>query len=148
MTYCYFDEPPRLEDIEPATHTEVLVAGSRLDQGRMRAAIDAVFAAHPDLGTVFESKLKIWMTRPGGGWAWGVEPPGGTVTDVVARHLASFDMHTGRLFAASLLPGDPDRVVLTASRLCIDEQAWLLVVGDVVLEYNAGTLSAKTSARA
>lgn len=56
-------------------------------------------------------------------------------------------MHTGRLFAASLLPGDPDRVVLTASRLCIDEQAWLLVVGDVVLEYNAGTLSAKTSAR-
>jgi hypothetical protein len=147
MTYCYFDEPPRLEDIEPATHTEVLVAGSRLDQGRMRAAIDVVFAAHPDLGTVFESKLKIWMTRPGGGWAWGVEPPGNTVTDVVARQLASFDMHTGRLFAASLLPGDPDRVVLTASRLCIDEQAWLLVVGDVVLEYNAGTLSARTSAR-
>jgi hypothetical protein len=147
MTYCYFDEPPRLEDIEPATHTEVLVAGSRLDQGRMRAAIDVVFAAHPDLGTVFESKLKIWMTRQGGGWAWGVEPPGNTVTDVVARQLASFDMHTGRLFAASLLPGDPDRVVLTASRLCIDEQAWLLVVGDVVLEYNAGTLSARTSAR-
>jgi hypothetical protein len=147
MTYCYFDEPPRLEDIEPATHTEVLVAGSRLDQGRMRAAIDVVFAAHPDLGTVFESKLKIWMTRPGGGWAWGVEPPGGTVTDVVARQLASFDMHTGRLFAASLLPGEPDRVVLTASRLCIDEQAWLLVVGDVVLEYNAGTLSARTSER-
>ncbi len=145
MTYCFFDEPPRLEDIEPATHTEVLVAGSRLDQGRMRAAIDAVFAAHPDLGTVFESRLNIWMTRPGGGWAWGVEPPGGTVADVVARHLGSFDMHTGRLFAVSLLPGEPDRLVLTASQLCIDEQSWLTVVGDLVAEYNAGTLSARTS---
>jgi hypothetical protein len=148
MTYCYFDEPPRLEDIEPATHTEVLVAESGLDQGRIRAAVDAVFAAHPDLGTVFESRLNIWMTRPGGGWGWAVEPPGGTVTDVVARHLASFDMHTGRLFAVSLLPGEPDRVVLTASQLCIDEQAWLAVVEDLVAEYNAGALSARTAARA
>ncbi|WAC90588.1 hypothetical protein [Mycobacterium sp. Aquia_213] len=148
MTYCFFDEPPRLEDIEPATHTEVLVAESRLDQPRLRAAIDAVFAAHPDLGTVFESRLNIWMTRPGGGWAWGVEPPGGSVDDVVARQLASFDMHTGRLFAASLLPGEPDRLVLTASQLCVDEQSWLSVVEDLVAEYNAGALSARTSARA
>jgi hypothetical protein len=148
MTYCFFDEPPRLEDIEPATHTEVLVVGSRLDQGRLRAAVDAVFAAHPDLGTVFESRLNVWMTRPGGGWAWGVEPPGGAVADVVARHLASFDMHTGRLFAVSLLPGEPDRLVLTASQLCVDQHAWLAVVGDLVAECNAGTLSARTSARA
>jgi hypothetical protein len=148
MTYCFFDEPPRLEDIEPATHTEVLIVGSRLGQGRLRAAVDAVFAAHPDLGTVFESRLNVWMTRPGGGWAWGVEPPGGAVADVVARHLASFDMHTGRLFAVSLLPGEPDRLVLTASQLCVDQQAWLAVVGDLVAEYNAGTLSARTSTRA
>jgi hypothetical protein len=148
MTYCFFDEPPRLEDIEPATHTEVLIVGSRLEQGRLRAAVDAVFAAHPDLGTVFESRLNVWMTRPGGGWAWGVEPPGGAVADVVARHLASFDMHTGRLFAVSLLPGEPDRLVLTASQLCVDQQAWLAVVGDLVAEYNAGTLSARTSTRA
>ena len=88
------------------------------------------------------------MTRPGGGWGWAVEPPGGTVTDVVARQLASFDMHTGRLFAVSLLPGEPDRVVLTASQLCIDEQAWLAVVEDLVAEYNAGALSVRTAARA
>jgi hypothetical protein len=77
-----------------------------------------------------------------------VEPPGGAVADVVARHLASFDMHTGRLFAVSLLPGEPDRLVLTASQLCVDQQAWLAVVGDLVAEYNAGTLNARTSARA
>jgi hypothetical protein len=57
-------------------------------------------------------------------------------------------MHTGRLFAVSLLPGEPDRVVLTASQLCIDEQAWLAVVEDLVAEYNAGALSVRTAARA
>jgi hypothetical protein len=148
MTYCYFDEPPRLEDIEPATHIEVLAAEPRLDQARIRTAVDAVFAAHPDLGTVFESKLKIWMTRPGGGWAWGVEPPGVTVADVVARHLASFDMHTGRLFAVSLLPGEPDRLVLTASQLCIDEQSWQAVVDDLVAECHTAGLSVRTTVRA
>ncbi|WP_260860381.1 hypothetical protein [Mycobacterium tilburgii] len=82
----------------------MLMAGSRLDQGWMRAAVDAVFTAHPDLGTVCESRLNVWTTRPGGGWSWGVEPPGGSVEDVLARQLASFDMHTGRLFAGPCCP--------------------------------------------
>jgi len=147
MTYCYFPELPQLEDIEPSTYTEVLVADTHLDQGRIRAAVDAVFAAHPGLGAVIEPRFDTWTTRPGGGWGWAVEPPGGTVADVVASQRASFDMHTGRLFAASLLPGAPERLVLTASQLCVDEQSWQTVVEDLVTEYD-GCLSARTSGRA
>jgi hypothetical protein len=46
-----------------------------------------------------------------------------------------------------LLPGEPDRLVLTASQLCVDEQSWLDVVDDLVAEC-AGALNVRTSARA
>ncbi|MGB9308580.1 MAG: hypothetical protein WCB92_34295 [Mycobacterium sp.] len=135
MTYSYFDELPRLEDFEPQTHTDVLIANSRVDQNRIRAAVDAVFDAHPALGTVYEPRLDAWTSRPGGGWGWGVEPPGAEIDAVIARHRASFDMHTGRLFAVSLLPGAQDRVVLTASQLCMDDQSWQRVIEALVTEY-------------
>jgi hypothetical protein len=141
VTYSYFAELPRLEDIEPSTHTEVLVADSRLDQGRIRAAVDAVFDAHPALGTVFQPSFGTWTSGPGGGWAWGVEPPGVTVAHVIARQRASFDLHTGRLFAVSMLPGAPERLVLTASQLCIDGTSWQRVVEHLVAEYNEGVLA-------
>jgi hypothetical protein len=141
MTHCYFDDLPTLEHIAPATHTGVLVAKTRLNQGRVRAAIDAVFASHRGLGAVYQPGCGSWTTRPGGGWGWGVEPPGARVEDVVARQRASFDMHTGRLFAASLLPGPPDRLVLTASELCLDERTWQTVVSDLVMVYGEGVLA-------
>lgn len=75
MSYSYFVELPRLEDIEPGAHTDVLIANSRVDQGRIRAAVEAVFDAHPALGTVFEPRVDTLTSRPGGGgWGWGVEP--------------------------------------------------------------------------
>ena len=143
VTYCYFDELPRLEDIEPLTHTDVLVANSRVDQRLIRNAVDAVFDAHPALGSVFEPRLDAWTLRPGGGWGWGVEPPGVAIEDVIARQRASFDMHTGRLFAVSLLPGAPDRLVLTASQLCVDDDAWQVVVEDLLAAYGEDALAAE-----
>ncbi|MCV7122858.1 condensation domain-containing protein [Mycobacterium lacus] len=142
--YSYLDEP-RLEDIEPLTHTDVLVAHSRVDQARIRAAVDAVFDAHPALGSVFEPAFDTWTPRPGGAWGWGVEPPGSTVADVIARQRAGFDMRTGRLFAVSLLPGAPERLVLTASNLCIDGPSWQLVVEDLVTHYDGGVLAPAAS---
>ncbi len=65
MSYSYFVELPRLEDIEPGAHTDVLIANSRVDQGRIRAAVEAVFDAHPALGTVFEPRVDTLMNRPG-----------------------------------------------------------------------------------
>ncbi len=140
MTHCIFAELPRLEDVEPATHSEVLVANTPLDQGRIRAALEAVFNAHPALGAVFQLSCNTWTSCLGGGWTWGVEPPGVAGADVIARQRGSFDMHTGRLFAASMLPGAPDRVVLTASHLCMDGPSWQAVVEDLVAEYGDGVL--------
>jgi hypothetical protein len=131
----YLDELPRVEEIEPRTLTEVLIADYRFDQARLRAAVDAVFDAYPALGTVFELRSDAWFSRPGGAWSWGVEPAGGAVEDVVARQFASFDMLTGRLFAVSLLPGERDRLVLTASRLCIDDPTWHALVDDLMRAY-------------
>ncbi|WP_242660512.1 hypothetical protein [Mycobacterium kubicae] len=139
-TYSLFTEFPRPQDIEKWTHTEVLVAESRLDQGNVRTAIEEVFAAHPALGAVFEPTCDRWMYRPGGGWVWAVEPPGVAVPEAIARQRAGYDMRTGRLFAVSLLPGDPDRLVLTASHLCVDGPAWHSVVDDVIAAYPGGDL--------
>jgi hypothetical protein len=145
-SYLSLTELPGRADIDVWFQTEVLVADSRLDQTRVRAAVEAVFNAHPALGAMFEPFFEKWMTRPGGSWGWGVEPPGVAVADVVVRQRASFDMRTGRLFAASLLPGAPDRLVLTASHLCTDAESWCSVVDDLITEYPG--LSARTSARA
>ncbi|MCV7145761.1 hypothetical protein H7I92_07665 [Mycobacterium riyadhense] len=70
-----------------------------------------------------------------------MEPPGVAVAEVIARQRASFDMRTGRLFAVSLLPGAPERLVLTASHLCVDGQSWQTVVEDLITEYDEGALA-------
>jgi hypothetical protein len=77
---------------------------------------------------------------PWGAWAWAVEPPGDAVADVIARQRRRFDMRTGRLFAVSLLPGAPDRLVLTASHLCMDGPSWQTVVEDLVAAYDERVL--------
>jgi hypothetical protein len=77
---------PRPEDIDLWAHTTILVADSRVDQGRVRVAIDAVFAGHPALGVVFEAFLDKWASRLGGGWGWAVKRPGVVVADVIASH--------------------------------------------------------------
>lgn len=125
----------------PFAEVAEVLGTSEADQGRIRAAVEAVFDAHPALGTVFEPRVDTLTSRPGGGgWGWGVEPPGAAVAEVIARHSASFDMYTGRLFAVSLLPGSPDRLVLTASRLCVDDASWQTVVEDLVRQYDESVL--------
>ena len=141
-SYWAFTEIPQPIELENCVHEEVLVADSRLDQTGIRAAVDAVFDANPTLGAVFEPGRDRWFTRPGGCWSWAVEPPGVTVPEVIAGQRAGYDMRTGRLFAASLLPGAPDRLVLTASRLCVDEESWTAVIENLVTAYAASTAGA------
>jgi hypothetical protein len=136
-----------LSDLEDAAHAEVLVAESRLDQSGIRAAVDAVFDANPALGAVFEPVRDRWLSRPGGGWSWAVEPPGATIAEVIARQRGGYDMRTGRLFAVSLIPGVagvpgiPDRLVLTASHLCVDGESWSSVVESLMTKYDGGALA-------
>lgn len=136
-SYWAITEFPQLTELEDWAHEEVLIADPRLDQPGIRAAVDAVFEANPVLGAVFEPSRDRWLSRPGGSWSWAVEPPGVTVSEVIARQRASYDMRTGRLFAVSLLPGTPDRLVLTASRLCVDEESWNGVIDSLVAAYAA-----------
>ncbi|OBK18317.1 hypothetical protein A5636_21295 [Mycobacterium asiaticum] len=136
-----------VNDLEGYAHEEVLVADSRLDQTGICAAVDAVFEANPNLGAVFEPSRDRWLSRPGGGWSWAIEPPGVTVPEVIARQRGGFDMRTGRLFAVSLLPGAPDRLVLTASRLCVDDTLWGNVIHALMAAY-AGVLMPDTSYQA
>lgn len=124
------------------------MADSRLDQSGIRLAVDAVFDANPTLGAVFEPVRDRWMSRPGGGWSWAVEPPGATVPEVIARQRGGYDMRTGRLFAVSLLPGTPDRLVLTASHLCVDGESWNGVVESLMTEYEGGALAPDDDYRA
>jgi len=139
-SYTSVIDRPELPQIELLTHTTVLVAASRVDQRRARAAVDVVFTTNPCLGVVFEPFFGTWLSRPGGGWGWAVEPPAAAVEEAVERQRGSFDMRTGRLFAVSLLPGSPDRLVLTASRLCVDAAAWGRVVAELTRAYGDGAL--------
>ena len=93
---------------------------------------------------MFQLCCNTWTSAFGGGWAWGVEPAGATVADVIARQRASFDMHTRQNLAASMLPGAPDRVVLTASHLCMDGPSWQVVVEELMERYNDGVLEPET----
>lgn len=140
-TYLALTELPRLKDVDLWFQTQVLTADCRVDQTRIRVAVESVFAAHPGLGTMFEPFCDKWTTRPGGGWGWAVEPPGASVPDVIARHRASFDISNGRLFAVSLLPGEPDRVVLTASYLGADPVSWRAIVDELTTAYDGGVLT-------
>lgn len=140
-SYWAFTEFPQLKDLEDCAHQEVLVADSRLDQTGIRAAVEAVFEANPTLGAVFEPIRDRWFSRPGGSWSWAVEPPGEDVPVVIARQRAAYDMRTGRLFAVSMLPGTPDRLVLTASRLCVDDESWHSVVANLMTAYDGGVLA-------
>jgi hypothetical protein len=139
-TYLTLAELPRQENVDLWANTNVLVACTRLDQRRIRVAVDAVFAVYPALGAVFEPFFDKWTSRPGGGWGWAVEPPEAAMAEVIARQRRSFDMRTGRLFAVSLLPGAPDRLVLTASHLCMDNASWQVVVDDLVAAYGGNVL--------
>ena len=134
-SYSAIAQLPKLEVGQTDAHSEVLTADTRWDQNRLRAAIDRIFQAHPALGTVFEPFFGSWASRPGGWWAWAVEPPGVTIETAIERQRALFDMRTGRLFAVSLLPGSPDRLVLTVSHLCLGGLIWETVVNDLMSAY-------------
>lgn len=146
-SYWTFSEIPSVNEFEDCVHEVVLVADSRLDQTGIRAAVDSVFEANPTLGAVFEPMRDRWLLRPGGTWCWAIEPPGVTVSEVVARQRAGYDMRTGRLFAVSMLPGAPDRLVVTASRLCVDVDSWDGVVANLVTAYDGGVLARERKPR-
>lgn len=128
-----------LPAVELWAHTLVLAAREPLDPARLRDAVAAVVAAHPGLGTAFAREQDEWRARTGDRWAWQVT--GAPADEVVAAQRAEFDVGRGPLFAASLTPGDPDKVLLTASHLVIDGLSWAVVADDLTRAYSGAALT-------
>jgi hypothetical protein len=129
-----------LPAVELWAHTVVLAAREPLEPMRLRDAVAAVVAAHPGLGMTFACEQDEWLARAGDRWAWRVTDPGAPAGEVAAAQRAEFDAGEGPLFAASLTPGDPAKVLLTASHLVIDGLSWGVVVDDLAGAYAGATL--------
>ncbi len=113
------------------THSLVLAADRRLDPEWLRVVVKRVVTAHPGLTSAFRHTDTGWRTEATDRWTWSVAEPGADPAAVVAAHRAGFDLGDGPLFAASLIPGEPDRVVLTAHHLVVDGLSWHILVGDL-----------------
>jgi hypothetical protein len=130
-----------LEKVELWAHSYVLDASEPLDAGRLRAAVDAVVAAHPALSTVFTGTAGHRRASAGSVWEWQVAPSGADVLEVARAQRVALDASSGILFAVALVPGD--QVVITAGHLAIDGFSWGVVVSDLARAYRGEPIEAE-----
>jgi non-ribosomal peptide synthase protein (TIGR01720 family) len=125
-----------LERVEGWSHSLILVASSRLDPEWLRVTARRLVRAHPGLCSLFRRSADGgWQADQGDDWRWRVESPGADPAAVAAGHREFFDAVAGPLFAISLIPGEPDRVVLTAHHLVVDGISWQILVNDLDRAY-------------
>ncbi|WP_030613958.1 condensation domain-containing protein [Streptomyces sclerotialus] len=117
------------------SHSLVLTAARGLDPEWMKIVTKRVVAAHPGLCTVFHRHDGGWRAAPADRWLWRVEEPDTAPADVAAAHREAFDLGDGPLFAVSLIPGRPDRLVLTAHHLVVDGLSWHVLATELALAY-------------
>ncbi len=136
-----------LTRVEDFSHSHLLTADGPLDPERLRRAAQAVVRAHPTLTTAVRPDDALGARLvPGTDWYWSAEPAGTGPEQVRKAQRASFDRSCGRLFAVSHLPGLPgeaDRVVLSASHLVIDGMSWAVVIDDLAAAYRGEPLAAE-----
>ncbi|MFJ2581772.1 condensation domain-containing protein [Kitasatospora aureofaciens] len=120
-----------LPSTELWSHTLVLASDRPLDPEVSLAAVERVVAAHPGLCTAFRRTEQGWRASTGEQWSRQVAEPGAEPAQVAAAQRAGFDVEQGQLFAAALLPGEVDRIVLTANHLVVDGFSWGVLVGDL-----------------
>jgi aryl carrier-like protein len=116
-------------------HSLVLTARRSVDPEWLRVVAKRVAAAHPGLGSTFRREGTGWRSDATDRRLWSVEEPGADPARVAVAHRAAFDLREGPLFAASLIPGRPDRIVLTAHHLVVDGLSWQILLDDLDLAY-------------
>ncbi|MFF5859654.1 condensation domain-containing protein [Streptomyces sp. NPDC012751] len=126
-------------------HSLVLTAGRPMDPEWLRVVLKRVAAAHPGLGSTFRRTGTGWRSDATDSRLWSVEEPGADPARVAAAHRAAFTLRDGPLFAASLIPGRPDRIVLTAHHLVVDGLSWQILVDDLDRAYRGARPIAETS---
>ncbi len=114
------------------SHTLVLSCAGPIDPPRLRAAVDRLVRAHPSLCTEFRRQGETWQATAGSRWTWRAEAAGADAVTVAAAQRAAFDLDRGDLFAVSLLPGEADRIVMSASDLVVDRHSWGVLIKDLV----------------
>ncbi|KPC60635.1 condensation domain-containing protein [Streptomyces chattanoogensis] len=132
-----------LEKVELWAHSYVLDATEPLEAERLRAAVDAVLAAHPTLSTIFTTTGTARTAHPGNRYRWRLEEPDAAPHEVAAAQRAELDAATGLQFAVSLIPDGPGRLVLSASHLVIDGLSWGVVISDLARAYRGLPLEAE-----
>jgi aryl carrier-like protein len=113
------------------SHTLVLSGAWPIDPSELREAVDRLVSAHPSLCTEFRRHGVAWQATAGSRWTWQVEEAGADVVTVAAGQRAAFDLDQGDLFAVSLLPGEIDRIVMSASDLVVDRHSWAVLIKDL-----------------
>lgn len=132
-----------LDKVELWAHSYVLDATEPLEGGRLRSAVDAVLAAHPTLSTVFTTTGGSRSARTGDRWRWQLEEPGADPHKVAAAQRMELDAAAGTLFAVSLIPDGPGRLVISAAHLVIDGLSWGVVISDLARAYRGLPLEAE-----
>ncbi|MFB8179373.1 condensation domain-containing protein [Streptomyces sp. NPDC055966] len=133
-----------LARVEDFTHSHVLTAAAPLDADRLHRAAQDLVRAHPTLTDTVRGRVLV----PGARWHWTAEAPGADPGQIMAAQRAAFDRAEGPLFAVAHLPGtpgEPDRVVLTASHLVVDGMSWTVVISDLADLYQGGAPRAETA---
>lgn len=126
------------------THSLVLTAGRRIDEEWLKIAIKRVVAAHPGLCSAFLHDGERWRRQASRGWLWQPADAGAEPEAVAAAHREAFDLAGGPVFAASLVPGCPQRLVLTAHHLVVDGLSWKILVEDLDQAYRGRRPAAET----
>ncbi|MBG7702860.1 hypothetical protein HCJ76_33590 [Streptomyces sp. MC1] len=124
-------------------HSLVLTAARPLDPEWLAVVVKRVAAAHPGLCSAFRRTDTGWRADATDRRLWRVEAPGADPARVAAAHRAAFDLREGPLFAASLIPGEPDRIVLTAHHLVVDGLSWQILVDDLDRAYHGARPAAE-----
>lgn len=127
-----------LARVEDFTHSHVLTATTPLDADRLHRSAQDLVRTHPTLTDTLRGRVLV----PGEHWHWTAEAAGTDPGRVMAAQRAAFDRATGPLFAVAHLPGapgEPDRVVLTASHLVVDGMSWAVLISDLADLYQGGS---------
>ncbi|MGV9358485.1 condensation domain-containing protein, partial [Streptomyces misionensis] len=124
-------------------HSLVLTAARPLDPEWLAVVVKRVAAAHPGLCSAFRRTDTGWRVDATDRRLWRVEAPGADPARVADAHRAAFDLREGPLFAASLIPGEPDRIVLTAHHLVVDGLSWQILVDDLERAYHGARPAAE-----
>jgi surfactin family lipopeptide synthetase A len=114
----------------------------RLDEQRLRDALQAIWEHHDQLRAVFQDKDAQIVRPPDSAVSFEVA---GAIRPHAEQLLASIDLANGPLFKAVLYRlDDGDRLLLAAHHLVVDAVSWRIIIEDLERAYGGAPLPPRT----